>query len=212
MTKKTVRPTVRTANVVGNLALLFALIFTLAACTTTAPPPPAEESTAMVTEEGVPGGVFVNTLEVSAIITDIDTVDRELTLLKPDGEEITVTVGPAAVNFSQIEKGDLVKAVVTEELVVYLDEEGTPPQDEAAMVVALAPEGAQPGGLAAETVQVTATVTAIDLTNHTATLQFEDGHSETFPVRDDVDLSLRKVGEKVVFLMTEMIAISVEKP
>ena len=196
----------------SNLALLLALLFTLAACVTTAPPPPAEETVSAVTEEGVPGGVFVNTLEVSAIITDIDTVDRELTLLKPDGEEITVTVGPEAVNFSQIQKGDLVNAAITEELVVYLDEEGAPPQDEAAMVVALAPEGGRPGGLVAETVQVTATVAAIDLANHTATLQFEDGHAETFPVRDDVDLSLRKVGERVVFLMTEMIAISVEKP
>jgi len=31
-------------------------------------------------------------------------------------------------------------------------------------------------------------------------------------VRDDIDLSRRKVGEKVVFQVTEMIAISVEKP
>jgi hypothetical protein len=29
---------------------------------------------------------------------------------------------------------------------------------------------------------------------------------------DDIDLSLRKVGEKVVFQVTEMIATSVEKP
>jgi len=64
----------------------------------------------------------------------------------------------------------------------------------------------------AETVQVTATVTAIDQTNRTATLQFEDGSTKTLPVRDDIDLSQRKVGEKVVFQVTEMIAISVEKP
>jgi len=31
-------------------------------------------------------------------------------------------------------------------------------------------------------------------------------------VRDDIDLSQRKVGEKVVFQVTEMIAISVKKP
>jgi hypothetical protein len=34
----------------------------------------------------------------------------------------------------------------------------------------------------------------------------------TFPVRDDIDLSRRKVGEKMVFQVTEMIAISVKKP
>ena len=53
---------------------------------------------------------------------------------------------------------------------------------------------------------------AIDPGKRTATLRFEDGSTKTFPVRDDIDLSLRKVGEKVVFLVTEMIAISVEKP
>jgi len=79
-------------------------------------------------------------------------------------------------------------------------------------MVALAPKGAQPAGLVAETTQVTATVKAIDPTNHTATLQFEDGSAETFPVRDDIDLSRRKVGEKVVFQVTEMIALSLEKP
>jgi hypothetical protein len=64
----------------------------------------------------------------------------------------------------------------------------------------------------AETVQITATVSAIDQENRTATLAFEDGRTKTFPVRDDIDLSQRKVGEKVVFTVTEMIAISVEKP
>ena len=212
MTTKPANTRAIPAIVASHLALLFAIVFTLAACAKPTPPPPAEESAAVVTEEGVPGGIFVNTLEVSAKVTGIDTVDRELTLLKPNGEEITVSVGPEAVNFNQIQKGDLVKAVVTEELVIYLDEEGASTQDEAAMVVARAPEGGQPGALAVETVQFTATVMAIDMANHTATLQFEDGQTKTIPVRDDVDLSKRKVGEKVVFSLTEMVAISVEKP
>ena len=43
-------------------------------------------------------------------------------------------------------------------------------------------------------------------------VRFNDGSVETFPVRDDIDLSQRKVGEKVVFMVTEMVALSVEKP
>jgi hypothetical protein len=39
-----------------------------------------------------------------------------------------------------------------------------------------------------------------------------DDSPYTIPVRDDIDLSRRKVGEKVVFLYTEMVAISVKKP
>jgi len=43
-------------------------------------------------------------------------------------------------------------------------------------------------------------------------VRFDDGSIETLPVRDDIDLSKRKVGEKVVFIVTQMVALSVEKP
>ena len=194
------------------LALLFTALCFLAACATTSPPPPGTADSTAAVAEGVPGGVFVNTVEVSVKVAAVDTANRKLTLLLPDGEKTTVKVGPEAVNFDQIQTGDLVKATLTEELVVYLDEEGAATPDGAAAMVALAPKGAQPGGLVAEAVQVTATVTAIDPAKRTATLRFEDGRAKTFPVRDDIDLSQRKIGEKVVFLVTEMIAISVEKP
>ena len=174
------------------LALLFTVLCFLAACTTTSPPPPGTADSAAAIKEGVPGGVFVNTVEVSVKVTAIDTAKRKLTLLLPDGEKTTVKVGPEAVNFDQIQTGDLVKATLTEELVVYLDEEGATAPDGAAAMVALAPKGAQPGGLVAEAVQVTATVTAIDPAKRTATLRFEDGHTKTFPVRDDIDLSQRR--------------------
>jgi translation elongation factor P/translation initiation factor 5A len=194
------------------MALLFIALCFLIACTTTSPPPPGTADSAAAIKEGVPGGVFVNTVEVSVKVTAVDTAKRKLTLLLPDGEKTTVKVGPEAVNFDQIRSGDLITATLTEETVIYLDAEGVSPPDGAAAMVALAPKGAQPGGLVAEVVQVTATVTAIDPAKRTATLRFEDGSTQTFPVRDDIDLSKRKVGEKVVFLVTEMIAISVEKP
>jgi hypothetical protein len=212
MKTKPVRHELLTAIAAGSLALLFAGILTLTACSPTSPPPPAKETRSTDIQEGVPGGVIVDTLDVSAKVTAIDTSNRKVTLLGPDGDKFTVKVGPEAVNFDQIRVGDLVNATVTEELVVYLDEEGASAPDGSAAVVALAPKGAQPGGLVAEIVQVTAKVIAIDQTNRTATLQFEDGSSKIFPVRDDIDLSQRKVGEKVVFQVTEMIAISVEKP
>ena len=60
--------------------------------------------------------------------------------------------------------------------------------------------------------QVTATVASIDPSKRTATLKFEDGSTQNLPVRGDLDLGKRKVGDKVVFRVTEMVAISVEKP
>lgn len=214
------RQSVHSAIWASTTALLFAALFTITACTTTSTPPPAAEtgsaasaagSSSAAFKEGVPGGVIVDTVNVSAKVTAIDTVNRKATLLGPDGEEFPVTVGPEAVNFDQVRVGDMVDVILTEELVVFLAEEGASAPDGSAAMVALAPKGAQPGGVVAAITQVTATVTAIDQTGRRATLQFEDGSQKIFPVRDDIDLSRRKVGEKVVFQVTEMIAISVEK-
>lgn len=204
---------------------LLAALFICTACTATPPPQkPAQEAkpsssrlptvqgkSAVVLEEGVPGGVIVNTLNLTARVTAIETANRKVTLLGPDGNTFNVKVGPEAVNFDQVQVGDLLDITVTEELVVYLDKYELSEPDGSGGIVALAPKGARPGGVIAETSQVTAIVTAIDSIGRKATLQFPDGRLKTIPVRDDIDLSQYKAGEKVVFQVTEMIAISVKK-
>jgi hypothetical protein len=162
--------------------------------------------------EGVAGGVIVQTLEITARVAAINHASRKVTLVSPDGIKQTVKVGPEAINFDQIRVGDQLKVTATEELVVEMGKPGESADDRAAAVVALAPKGAKPGGLVAETTQISGTVTAIDATKRTATLRFEDGSTKTLPVRSDVDLGKRKVGDQVVFRITEMIAVSVEKP
>jgi Cu/Ag efflux protein CusF len=169
--------------------------------------------TSVAYEEGVPGGIVLATVDVQATVTAIDKENRMVTLEGNDGVTREVKVGPQVVRFDEINVGDLVKVALTKELVIHLNAAGEePPIDEAAALVARAPEDAQPGGIAAEFVQVTGTVTAIDTENRTATLQFEDGSSKTFAVRDDIDLAQRKVGEKVSFRVTNTIAINIEKP
>lgn len=155
---------------------------------------------------------MVQTHKMTATVTDIDAAKRKVTLVTSDGEKTTVKCGPEVINFDQIRVGDQLKATVTEELAVAMAAEGAPPSDGGAAVVALAPKGAKPGGIVANTVQVTAKVTAIDLKHHKATLQFPDGTSKTVAVRPDVDLTQRKVGEEVVIRTTEAVALSVQKP
>jgi hypothetical protein len=159
--------------------------------------------------EGTAGGVFVQTLEIAAKVAAIDRASRKVTLVSPEGVKQTVKVAPGAINFDQIRVGDPLKVTVTEELVVQMGDKDD--GDGGAALVALALKGAKPGGLIAEAVQVTGTVTAIDATKRTATLKFEDGTTRTLPVRADVDMAKRKVGDKVVFRVTEMIAIRVGK-
>jgi starvation-inducible outer membrane lipoprotein len=192
---------------------LFVVAFlTFAACSTTPDPPPAPESTSSVSvKEGVPGGVFVDTIEVSARVIDIDYKSREITILGPHDDSYTTKVGHEAVNFDKIKKNDLVTVRLTKEMVIYLEDGDAAMPDGYAGILARAPEGAQPGGIVAETAKVTATVANINEADRTATLKFEDGSMKVFPVRDDIDLSRHKAGERVVFLITEMIAIAVER-
>ncbi len=163
-------------------------------------------------QEGTAGGVAVRTRRISAVVAAIDTANRKVVLVDDAGIRETVKVGPEAINFDQVRRGDRLEVVATEELVVSLAQPGESTDNGAAALVDLAPRGAKPGGVVAAVARITGTVTALDPARRTATLRFEDGSTRTFPVRSDVDLGQRKVGDQVIFQVTEMVAISVEKP
>jgi hypothetical protein len=163
-------------------------------------------------EKGVPGGTIVQTYKITATVTAVDAASRKVTLALPDGTKNTFKAGPDVVNFDQIQVGDQVKATVAQQLVVFARKAGEPAVDGEAAAVALAPVGAKPGVVMANTVEITAKVQAIDLEHRKATLVFPDGSTKTFTVRKDVDLTKATIGEEVVFRTTEALAITVEKP
>jgi predicted RNA-binding protein len=168
-------------------------------------------TTASLAAKGTAGGIAVQTLQIQAKVLAIDAPNRKVTLLGEDGFKETIKIGPEAVNFDQIAVGDVLRVVVTEELVIAVAPENTPVQSGSEALVALAPKGAKPGALLAEAKQIVGTVKAIDTEKRTATLEFENGALKTLPVRPDLDLAKYKVGDKVVIQVTEMIAISVQK-
>jgi hypothetical protein len=171
-----------------------------------------QSSTTVAVRPGEPGGTVVQTYQETATVTEIDKAARKLTLQAPDGTKVTVKAGPEVVNFDQIQVGDQVKAKVTEQLVIFVRKSGEASPEGQVTTVALAPVGAKPGVTMADTEETTAKVTAIDLKDHKATVQFQDGTFKTFKVREDVDLTKRSVGEEVVIRSTQAVAISVEKP
>ena len=172
---------------------------------------PVEGSIEVTVEEGVAGLSVVETVDMSAKVIAIDAENRKLKLLRTGGKEITVSVGKEAVNFDQIKVDDMVSVTVAEELIVSVNKQNVSTEEGAAGMIATAPKGEKPGAIIAETVVVTAKVIEIDQDKHTATIQFKDGETKTIAVRDDIDLSKHKIGEQVVFQITKMIAIKVEK-
>jgi hypothetical protein len=194
------------------LKLLSAATFILASCTSTPTPPPDVGSARIDYTKGVPGGTITQTFKTSATVTAMDQAKRTATLRGSDGKKFLVQVGPAAVNFDQVRVGDLVNATVMQRIVAHLGHPNTTANDGTAAGVALAGKGDQPGGVVAETTQVTARIVALDSSKRTATLRFEDGKNQTLPIREDVDMSRLKVGDQAVFRVTEMIAINIDKP
>src|SRR5688572_863249 len=204
-----------TLNVISSALFPAMALLAVASCSSDSDgPQPTTESTSTTTvKTGVPGGTVVETFTVTANVTRVDADAREVTLLTSDGKKHVVKCGPQVVNFDQIRVGDQLKVTMTESLAIHMADEAdeAAPTSGAATMVELAPKGAKPGGLLASTVQEVATVTAIDVANHKATLQFSDGTTQTISVRKDVDLTKRKVGEKVVIRVTDAMALSVEK-
>jgi hypothetical protein len=201
----------RTTLVCLLLAPALAAMLTLTSCSSDKPAQ-GQGATVVATQPGVPGGVMINTYQVTATVKAINTEERKVTLVDADGKDAVVKCGPEVVNFPQIQVGDQVKVTETEQLVVAMGTDASSQDNGAATAVALAPVGAKPGAMMAQTVQITATVAAIDLEHHRATLEFPDGSKKTFPVRPDVDLTQRAVGQQVVIRATESVAISVQKP
>ena len=174
-------------------------------------PPSVEAASFAAYQPGVAGGVLSNTIEVSATVTAVDKVKREATLKGPDGSTFTVKVGPKAVNFDQVEVGDMVNTTITHELTAFVAGKEADVRDDEAAAAARAKKGEQPGGVMATTVRRVGTVVEMDHWKRRATLKFEDGSTETFTVRPDVNMRAHQVGEKVVFQATETIAVDVTK-
>ena len=66
----------------------------------------------------------------------------------------------------------------------------------------------EPGAIAVETVQMTATVKAVDQRNRTVTLAGKNGKRETYKVgKEAVNFDQIKVGDRVIVTVTEALAV-----
>jgi hypothetical protein len=188
------------------LALASAAMLTIAACS---PSIKGTEDTTVI--ETADGAIIVDTFTTKATVTGINAEKREVTLVAPDGRKTTYKADPDMVNFNQLQVGDQVTAVLTEEVAVAIGS-GAATVPVGAGSVALAPVGAKPAGVIVETANVTATVTAVDAKKHKVTFQLADGTSKTVKAGKKVDVTLLKVGDSVSIQVGQGLMISAAKP
>jgi ribosomal 50S subunit-recycling heat shock protein len=159
-----------------------------------------------------PGGVVVEVVKWSGTVKAVDLQKKTVTIEGSGGKVATLNAKNAR-NLDQVKVGDTVKVEFIEELALFVRKADAPPSAMEAQAVELAPKGQKPGGLVAETIQITANVEAIDSKKRTITLKGPEGKVRTFKVDKGVkNFAQIKKGDQIVLRFTEALAITVTKP
>lgn len=165
-----------------------------------------EKVTVVAMDNGV---IIVDTLTLNATVVSKDMSKGKITLESDAGGKNTYKVGADVADISDINVGDRITAVVTEEVAVFVGAD-VPDTVAAAGGVMVAPDGSTAGAVV-ETMKVTGVVDSIDAKKHKVTFNMEDGSQKTVKVNKDVDLSLLPVGETVTVQVGQGLALSIEK-
>ena len=189
-------------------AVLAAAVLLLVSCVSEGD----EKNVSTAYRHGVPGGTWVESYKTPVTIDAIDPASRKVTLVASDSSRTTFTAGPDFKGFEQLRVGDKAEAAVAKELVVFMHQHGLPPAADTSVAKAMIKDGEQSGVLKSETVEKTATITAINSNRGEATLQFADGTTRTVTVRRDVNLWSLKLGDEVVIRTRSAVVLNLEKP
>ncbi len=162
---------------------------------------------------GKPGVVMVEVAELKAKVDAVDPVKRLVTVTGPRGNTVMLKVGPEVKNLDQVKAGDQIVARYYDSVALFVRKSSEPPAAGEVAAVQVAPKGAKPGAVAVDTVEVTATVEAIDYQKRTVTLKGPEGKTRTIKVDPGVKrFNEVKKGDELVLRYTEALAISVQKP
>jgi hypothetical protein len=172
-----------------------------------APPPSPAPTTSRQTLEGI-GSITVVT--VHGKILAVDRANKLVTLEGPHGKKVTLTVRnpynldaaqpgmPFVAKFYEIvtirkkQPGEVIPAIALDE------------------GVATAEPGQIPGAVVGRSVEVVATISAINMQNNTVDLKGVSGNIETVTVANPANLAQVQVGEQIVITLTQAVAVSLD--
>ncbi|MDD5141299.1 MAG: hypothetical protein PHY43_13690 [Verrucomicrobiales bacterium] len=151
---------------------------------------------------------------LSAEVTAIDLAKREVTLKGPQGNEVTVAVSPVVKRLDEVKVGDFVRL---DYLVSAVAELRKPTAAEAEHpleimdVAGRAGADAAPAGGVARRFKVVTTIEALNRPEQTITVKGPLGRYLTAHVADPDRLTKVHIGETIVIVYTEALALSLDK-
>jgi Cu/Ag efflux protein CusF len=188
-----------------RIVVTAALASGLAACKTAA----KDEASAAPVSSGIVKEQQVTTV---ATVQKLDLAKREVTLKGEDGKVFTIHAGDQVKNLPQVKVGDTVSTTYYESIAYEVHKPGG--KAEVGVVgatgIGAAKPGEKPAGVAADVIQVTATIVGIDKATPSVTLKRPDGEVVAVRVRDPKKLEGVAVGDLVEITYTQALAIIVE--
>jgi hypothetical protein len=169
--------------------------------------PQAGEGEVLVSEPG--RAQLTRLLTLTARIETIDSGNRTLTLLAPDGRSVEYVADDEVRNFDQIEVGDMVELNVLQSLRLELVTVGTDAAPEGEGAVARAEPGAKPGAAVGSRVTFMTDVVRVDREANVISLKDPERNVVDFDVQNPAQFDVVKVGDKVRATYTEAIALEV---
>jgi len=187
------------------------LIVSIGLAITVAVAGPVSAQTSAVMAGSAPGKAGVaQTVTLTATITAIYKATREVTLKGPEGNEVTVAVGPDVKNFSSLKIGDRVDAQYTEAVTLELKKGGGQKVERTEQTaVKGANPGEQPAGVAGRQVTIVADVIGVDPAKQTVTLRGPN-RTVVLPISDPEQFKRIAKGDQVEATYTQALAIAVE--
>lgn len=151
---------------------------------------------------------------IEASVEKIDAIKREVTLKRPQGELVTITVADTVKRFDEIKVGDTVK---TEYWTFLRAEFRAPTAQEKAMPYIViteagkAPKEVDPAGVVGAVVKAVVEVVAINTQGKRVGILGPRGNFLILPVLDEAVLGNLRTGETVIMTYAQAMAISLVK-
>ncbi len=173
---------------------------------------PAAEAKKAAAEGKKPSVKKEKTTHVVATVEAVDLENRIVTVKGPEGNIVDIKAGEQVKNLAQIKVGDSVEITYYESIAAKVYKAGEAPQGTAATVAAerTAKPGEKPSGIVGSQVTLTATIESISPNKTSVTLKMADGKYKVVKIQDKKNLTNVKVGDEVVIIVTETLAIAVK--
>jgi Cu/Ag efflux protein CusF len=187
---------------VASVALSVALLFA-------ASPFQATQAQTAGTDQGIDA---VEVIKATATVEKVDLEKRKVTLLLDDGKKKTLKVDKSVQNLDQVKVGDHLRLSYTEETIIVVGKSNETPGAAAAGVVGVAPSGAKPDIVMADTTALSAKILAVDAQKHKVTLEEPNGKKKTIKLSKKIkNLDQLRAGETVDMVMAESLVIEAVK-